>query len=238
LREKTELSKLGKRKIGALSLNKLLAGKIQKGRKKKKVVSFNDFIVVFPPLEKLAPCQWEGHMYHAMHAIVVHLIAEEIGHRDPSNSRPWMEVDLPCDHPKCESDPNRIYEGDIIPNLDLAFSTGADPYDDKDPLAENGLYQEMVVPMACAFVHKTAWMTRLKNFRVSSWEFMEQVKQMGENFCNSERLERCIYSRAEKYEWSSAQTPQSSGRVLNRAEIKTAATSFSSSSTSWEEYAP
>ena len=195
--EKRKVSELGKRKLGALSLNKLLAGKIQKRGKKKKVVAFSDFIVVFPPLKELAYGGWERHMYRAMHAIVVHLIAKQIGYGDPFNCRPWMEVEFPCDHPKCdETDQNRRVEGSGYIDLDSAMSLGAYRQCFIDTLADNGLYKEMVVPMACAFIHKTAWVTRLKNFRVNSREFTEHVTQMGEDFCNSERLENCIRWRA------------------------------------------
>ena len=57
-------------------------------------------------------------------------------------------------------------------------------------------YQEMILPIICAFVHRTAWTSRLRRFRSELWTWMQEVTESGNWFCESNDLCYFIQEKA------------------------------------------
>ena len=214
----------GKGRVKTLSFKVLLAGRLKKKRTKKqrRTIRFNDFIPAWPPIENTQNGKWEVYMYHAFDAMVLEFISDLMGCNIESNCHPWIGVNHPKDHPKCdwrdhveydssgeenegqrEWEDKAVYEGgwvferedgqrQIKRMLEYTFEDAARPW----PSGEFKDYYGMIAPIACAFVHQTGWTTKLREFRVNSGVWMEMVKSMMGEFCNTQEMKEIIFNKA------------------------------------------
>ena len=192
-------------------LNNLLAAHLHARRRNSQTtVRFCEYVTGQLPHENPGGMQhWERSMHKAIEEIVIKLLGHQVLYGYHKICRPWTEVVQPCDLEKCESkdrfsepkerdrvgldDTRRLFYDATFP-----FPTG---FFEKKMVVDD-LYDTMVMPMACAFVHKTAWRTSLVRFCTDSEAWLESVKLLGREFCDdSDKMKKYITHR-EKNDWS------------------------------------
>jgi hypothetical protein len=202
----------GKGKRKGFYLNHFLDGKKYKNQKKSKV-RFNDFISRLPSNEGKKPdYHWEKYVYRAIKQMVVACISRQIGELEPSNRCPWEVVYEPRQHPLCETEDDETIDSEYNgiwwedDDRDNGITFGQEEkrleqtFGDAFWIAntstfqweDDSLYDMMGPPIACAFLHRTEWTNRIRNFKRDSGTWSDQVKERGGVFIRNGQMKVMI----------------------------------------------
>ena len=213
-------------------LNNLLGDRLSRSRKPKTKVKFCEYKAEQLPHTKLVgdTPAWEWVMREATEEIVFNLLNEQVEYGEKI-SRPWTgDVDL-WDLPQNQSEERKSTPAKLNVGLDdteRLFQNSSLP-GRLDEYAEWGesmdvkyLFDTMVMPMACAFVHKTDWRWSLKRFARDSETWLEMVRGLAGDFCEGNGMASFI-SNLKFHNWWTLPQGDSIGGFTNsvvRANVK------------------
>jgi hypothetical protein len=127
-----------------------------------------------------------------MPSIVLHLISDKIAFEEPYLRDPWTRhfPDEKYDY---------VIEKDC--HACLSFHDAArSVYEGKLANADH-LHANLILPIACSFIHKTAWKKRLVSFEKGSGAWVKEIEELSHEHHNSLNLGNLIHDEASK-DWS------------------------------------
>jgi len=195
-------------------LNSLLGDRLARSRKSKTAVKFCDYKAEQLPHTKLEGDRpWEWFMREATEEIVFNLLNQQIEY-DSRICRPWTGVVGFYELPMNQSEERRSVPAELYVGLDDTehlFQDATSPYgriaDAKynNKMRVEYLFGTMVMPMACAFVHRTDWRWSLKRFSRDAEAWLETVKELAGDFFKYDGMSSYISYREFNDWWAQSE---------------------------------
>jgi hypothetical protein len=217
---KAKLGKDGsKPTMGSKSLRQLLNGKLGKKRNHCQV-RFQSFFSAWPPLYgrpqkfdltypaeiispnawsryryrtpsfSFSPCgrnEWERYVNYVIPSIILHLISDKIAFAEPYLANPWT---------RHFPDEKHDYVEEKDYHINLSFSDATHSIYEGKLVNTDHLYTNLILPIACSFIHKTAWKKRLVSFEKESGAWVKEIEKLSHVYCNCLNLGNLIYDEA------------------------------------------
>ena len=195
-------------------LNTLLGDRLSRSRKPKTTVKFCEYKAEQLPHTKLvSDMPWEWFMREATEEIVFNLLNQQVEYGEKI-CLPWTGAvgffDLPMNQSEeRRSVPAESYVG--LDNTECLFNDATSPHgriadaEHYNKMNVESLFRTMVMPMACAFVHRTDWRWSLMRFARDAEAWLEKVKGLAADFFEYDGMSSYISFRKLNNWWAEPQ---------------------------------
>ena len=131
-------------------------------------------------------------------SVVLRLLSVRIGYTRDHHVRPWEDLTHHGDPvPLLYEDVDDIYKDDDVTR---SFEEALDPEDQEHDLWHHRIYEDLVLPIACAFVHYTEWVPLLRRFRRDSGPWLTALKTE----CCNHRYHKYVEQWIDNENWFTA----------------------------------
>ena len=144
---------------------------------------------------------WESHLQAFMDCMILRLIYDQIGLLNDGNARPWLcPATLHNIRFELDQDSETPSGGDNVPvfwRVRESFHEARHELTKRDSRIFGArLYEELTLPVACAFVHRTAWTSKLLEFKRQYGAWRHIVEKLVCEYCSEHWLADDIYEYA------------------------------------------